>query len=82
MFSIVETYLAAAFQLWAASNTRKNWRLKKLTIAANSVVTKDLPANVLAAGSPAKVIRPIQRFKYNPSGKLPPEWEDEIHART
>lgn len=51
-------------------------------VAANSLVTKDLPANVLAAGIPAKVIRPIQRFKYNPSGKLPPEWEEEIHAKS
>lgn len=30
-------------------------------IAAGSVVTRDIPANVVAAGVPAKVIRPIQR---------------------
>jgi acetyltransferase-like isoleucine patch superfamily enzyme len=35
-------------------------------VAANSVVTKDLPSNVLAGGIPAKVIRPIQRFRYSP----------------
>lgn len=29
------------------------------TIGAGSVVTRDIPANVLAAGSPCKVIRPI-----------------------
>lgn len=33
-------------------------------VAANSTVTKDLPPNVLAGGSPAKVIRPIERFRY------------------
>jgi acetyltransferase-like isoleucine patch superfamily enzyme len=33
-------------------------------VAANSTVTKDLPANVLAGGSPAKVIRPIERHRY------------------
>jgi maltose O-acetyltransferase len=36
-------------------------------VAANSVVTNDLPNNVLAAGSPARVIRAIQRSRYNPS---------------
>jgi maltose O-acetyltransferase len=35
-------------------------------IAANSVVTKDLPNNVLAGGIPAQVIRPIQRYRYSP----------------
>jgi maltose O-acetyltransferase len=34
-------------------------------VAANSVVTKDLPNNVLAGGNPARVIRPIQRCRYN-----------------
>jgi maltose O-acetyltransferase len=34
-------------------------------VAANSAVTKDLPNNVLAGGNPAKVIRPIQRCRYN-----------------
>lgn len=33
-------------------------------VAANSTVTHDLPANVLAGGSPAKVIRPIERRRY------------------
>ncbi len=36
-------------------------------VAANSVVTKDLPNNVLAGGNPARVIRSIQRSRYNPS---------------
>jgi maltose O-acetyltransferase len=36
-------------------------------VAANSVVTNDLPNNVLAGGSPARVIRDIQRSRYNPS---------------
>ncbi len=36
-------------------------------VAANSVVTKDLPNNVLAGGSPAREIRAIQRQRYNPS---------------
>jgi acetyltransferase-like isoleucine patch superfamily enzyme len=35
-------------------------------VAANSVVTKDLPCNILAAGIPAKIIRPIQRNRYQP----------------
>jgi acetyltransferase-like isoleucine patch superfamily enzyme len=29
-------------------------------IGANSVVTRDLPAGVIAAGAPAKVIREIE----------------------
>lgn len=36
-------------------------------VAANSVVTHDLPNNVLAAGNPAKVIRSIERSRYNPA---------------
>jgi galactoside O-acetyltransferase len=35
-------------------------------VGANSVVTQDLPSNVLAAGSPARVIRSIDRRRYNP----------------
>lgn len=35
-------------------------------VAANSVVTRDLPGNILAGGSPAKVIRSIQRHRYAP----------------
>ncbi len=33
-------------------------------VAANSVVTKSLPADVLAGGAPAKVIRSINRNRY------------------
>ena len=33
-------------------------------VAANSVVTKDLPNNVLAGGNPAKIIREIERSRY------------------
>jgi maltose O-acetyltransferase len=36
-------------------------------VAANSVVTNDLPNNVLAGGCPARVIRPIERSRYSPS---------------
>jgi acetyltransferase-like isoleucine patch superfamily enzyme len=36
-------------------------------VAANSVVTNDLPNNVLAGGSPARVIREIERSRYIPS---------------
>jgi len=36
-------------------------------VAANSVVTNDLPSNVLAGGSPARVIREIERSRYIPS---------------
>lgn len=35
-------------------------------VAANSTVTADLPPNVLAGGSPARVIRPIERQRYTP----------------
>ena len=35
-------------------------------VAANSVVTKDLPNNVLAGGSPASVIHAIDRRRYPP----------------
>ena len=33
---------------------------ERTVIGSNSVVTKDLPAGVIAAGAPAKVIREIQ----------------------
>ena len=36
-------------------------------VAANSVVTHDLPSGVLAGGTPAKVIRAIDRVRYSPS---------------
>ena len=35
-------------------------------VAANSVVTRDLPSNVLAGGNPARIIRPIDRSRYIP----------------
>lgn len=35
-------------------------------VAANSTVTQDLPGNVLAAGTPARVVRPIERRRYLP----------------
>ncbi|HYP87619.1 MAG TPA: DapH/DapD/GlmU-related protein, partial [Polyangiaceae bacterium] len=33
---------------------------KNTVVGAGSVVTKDLPSDVLAAGIPAKVIRPLR----------------------
>jgi acetyltransferase-like isoleucine patch superfamily enzyme len=36
-------------------------------VASNSVVTNDLPGNVLAGGAPARVIRAIERKRYSPS---------------
>ena len=33
---------------------------ERCVIGANSVVTKDLPGGVIAAGAPAKVIREIE----------------------
>src|SRR5574341_583436 len=38
-------------------------------VGANSVVTKDLPNNVLAGGTPARVIREIERFRYKQIGR-------------
>jgi acetyltransferase-like isoleucine patch superfamily enzyme len=38
---------------------------ERCVIGANSVVTRDLPAGVIAAGAPAKVIREIE-FKPPP----------------
>jgi acetyltransferase-like isoleucine patch superfamily enzyme len=35
-------------------------------VAANSIVTSDLPNNVLAGGNPARVIRAIDRRQYDP----------------
>jgi acetyltransferase-like isoleucine patch superfamily enzyme len=35
-------------------------------VAANATVTRDLPRNVLAAGTPARVIRTIERHRYAP----------------
>lgn len=39
-------------------------------VAANSVVTNDLPANILAGGSPARIIRPIDRRRFDPASLL------------
>jgi acetyltransferase-like isoleucine patch superfamily enzyme len=33
---------------------------ERCVVGANSVVTKDLPAGVIAAGAPAKVLREIE----------------------
>ena len=42
---------------------------KGTIVAAGSIVTKDLPDYVLAAGSPAKVIKPLKSFKSLVSSK-------------
>lgn len=42
-------------------------------VAANSLVTKDLPSCVLAGGSPAKVLRSVKRFRYIPGMEDPQE---------
>jgi acetyltransferase-like isoleucine patch superfamily enzyme len=47
-------------------------------VAANSLVTKDLPDHVLAGGCPAKVIRPIQRRRYDPGTQPPFERGDYV----
>jgi acetyltransferase-like isoleucine patch superfamily enzyme len=46
-------------------------------VAANSVVTKNLPNNVLAGGNPAKVIREIERSRYKPL-PISNTWEEPI----
>ena len=48
-------------------------------VAANSVVTKDLPNNVLAGGSPASVIPTIERSRYNPSS-IPPTLQEPYQS--
>lgn len=42
----------------------------RTVVGANSVVTSDLPAGVIAAGAPARVIRPIE-FRGAPSPRSP-----------
>ena len=45
-------------------------------VGAGSVVTKDLPANVVAVGSPCRVLRaivPNDRRVYRPGRVIPPE---------
>jgi maltose O-acetyltransferase len=50
-------------------------------VAANSVVTHDLPDNVLAGGSPARVIRAIDRHRYDPtSAQLIPEQASQFNG--
>lgn len=49
-------------------------------IGAGSVVTKDIPANVVAVGNPCRVLREIgehDRAYYYKDKKLPPEWLEE-----
>ncbi|MBE6561723.1 MAG: sugar O-acetyltransferase [Ruminococcaceae bacterium] len=49
-------------------------------IGAGSVVTKDIPANVVAVGNPCRVLREIgehDREYYYKDKKLPPEWLEE-----
>jgi acetyltransferase-like isoleucine patch superfamily enzyme len=36
---------------------------KNAVIGANAVVTKDIPANCVAVGNPAKVIKLIQQYE-------------------
>jgi acetyltransferase-like isoleucine patch superfamily enzyme len=43
---------------------------ERCVVGANSVVTRDLPDGVIAAGSPARVIREID---FSGSGRLGPE---------
>lgn len=50
-------------------------------VAAGSIVTKNLPANIIAAGSPARVLRPINdRDKefYFQDRKINPKWLSKI----
>ena len=45
-------------------------------VGAGSVVTKDLPANVVAAGNPCRVLRPVgerDREFYFRDRRIPPE---------
>lgn len=54
-----------------------------MVIGAGSVVTKDIPDNVVAAGNPCRVLRPIteeDRLYYYKDRKFPPETLAEIEA--
>jgi acetyltransferase-like isoleucine patch superfamily enzyme len=48
-------------------------------VAANSAVTQNLPANVLAGGSPARVIRPIERHRYVPDKEFHTPLDNKPH---
>ena len=54
-----------------------------VVIGAGSVVTKDIPANVVAAGNPCRVIREItdaDKKYYYKDREFDPESWDEIEA--
>ena len=49
-------------------------------VGAGSVVTKDLPAGVLAVGNPCRVLRPVNehdRAFYYRDRPVPPEWREK-----
>lgn len=49
-------------------------------IGAGSVVTRDIPSNVIAVGNPCKVLRPITEedlVTYDHGKPIPPEWLDK-----
>ena len=54
-------------------------------IGAGSVVTKDIPANVVAVGNPCRVLRPIGEHDdlyYYREKKIPPEIYEKYEKNT
>ena len=47
-------------------------------VAAGSVVTRDLPAMVLAGGIPAKMIRPLSQVENTPAENSNTQQQDDI----
>lgn len=52
-----------------------------VVIGAGSVVTKDIPSNVVAVGNPCRVLRPVgerDRLYYYKDRKIPPEFFEDM----
>ena len=71
------TITAATHPLHPALRRKGLQYNKPVTIGAGSIVTKDIPAGVLAVGSPCRVVRPIgeeDRLAYDHGRPVPREF--------